>query len=128
MILKFIKQLFSGKGGSSMYVILVNYVKPLSEVYPYLKAHFRFVDEGFAAGYFLAFGPQTPRRGGVILAQAASTEELKAFISKAPFLQAGVATFEVVEFTPLRVDPKLQQILERGQAFCPIQSATVGSK
>lgn len=107
-----------------MYVILVKYVKPLSEVDPHLKAHFRFVDEGFAAGYFLAFGPQTPRTGGVILAQAASAKELKAFVSKAPFQLAGVATFEVVEFTPLRIDPKLQQVLERGMGSCPIHSAS----
>lgn len=95
-----------------MFVILVNYVKSLNEIDAHLETHRRFLDEGYAAGYFLVSGPQVPRTGGVILAQAPNAEELKAFINKDPFKQAGAATYEVVEFFPLKFDPRLQQIVQ----------------
>ena len=43
-----------------MFVIMVNYVKPLSEIDAHLESHRRFLDEGYAAGYFLASGPRVP--------------------------------------------------------------------
>jgi len=95
-----------------MFVILVTYIKPLSEIDAHLEAHRRFLDEGYAAGYFLASGPRVPRTGGVILAQAPSAEELKSFIKQDPFSVAGVAAYEVVEFTPLKSDLRLQPILK----------------
>ncbi|HXY54120.1 MAG TPA: YciI family protein [Nitrospirota bacterium] len=95
-----------------MFVILVNYIKPLSEIDALLEDHRRFLDEGYAAGFLLASGPRIPRTGGVILAHATSAEELKAYIAKDPFYRAGVATYEVVEFTAVKFDPRLQQIDE----------------
>lgn len=95
-----------------MFVIMVNYIKPLSEIDAHLEAHRRFLDEGYAEGCFLASGPRVPRTGGVILAKAASTEELKAFIKKDPFNRAGVATYDIVEFNAMKFDPRLQQVLK----------------
>jgi len=95
-----------------MFVILVNYIKPLSEIDAHLEAHRRFLDEGYSAGYFLASGPRVPRTGGVILAQAPNAGELRAFLSKDPFNQAGAAAYDVVEFTPLKSDPRLEQIIK----------------
>jgi len=95
-----------------MFVIMVNYVKPLTEIDNHLEAHRRFLDEGYASGIFLASGPRNPRTGGVILAQASSADELKAFMNKDPFHTAGVAKYEYIEFTPLKFDPRLQQILK----------------
>lgn len=95
-----------------MFVILLNYVKPLNEIETHLEAHRRFLDEGYAAGIFLASGPRVPRTGGVILANAQSAEELTTYIDRDPFKLAGVATYEVVEFAPLKIDPRLDGILE----------------
>ncbi len=95
-----------------MFVIMVNYIKPLGEIDAHLEEHRRFLDEGFAAGFFLVSGPRVPRTGGVILAHARSAEELKAFIAKDPFNRAGVATYEVVEFTAVKFDPRLQQVVK----------------
>jgi len=94
-----------------MFVILVNYIKPLNEIEAHLEAHRRFLDEGYAAGYFLASGPQVPRTGGVILARVTGAEELKTFLDKDPFNRAGVATYEVVEFTATKFDPRLQLVV-----------------
>ena len=95
-----------------MFVILVNYIKPLSEIDALLEDHRRFLDEGYAAGYFLASGPRVPRTGGVILAHATSAQELKVFIAKDSFNRAGAATYEVVEFTAVKFDPRLQQVVK----------------
>jgi uncharacterized protein YciI len=94
-----------------MFVVLLNYIKPLDEIQTHLEAHRRFLDQGYAAGYFLSSGPRVPRTGGVILAKAPSAEELKSYIDRDPFKLAGVATYEVVEFVPLKSDPRFQAIL-----------------
>ena len=95
-----------------MFVIMVNYIKPLSEIDAHLEAHRRFLDEGYSAGYFLASGPQVPRTGGVILARAASMGELQDFIDKDPFNRSGLATYEIVEFTALKYDRRLQEVVQ----------------
>jgi uncharacterized protein YciI len=95
-----------------MFVITVNYIKLLSEIDKHVEAHRRFLDEGYAAGILLASGPRVPHTGGIILAQAASADELKTFMSKDPFNQAGVTTYDFVEFTPLKFDPRLKQVLK----------------
>lgn len=95
-----------------MFVVLVNFIKPLAEIEAHLEAHRRFLDEGYAAGYLLVSGPRIPRTGGVILVQALSAEELHAYLSRDPFNQAGVASYEVLEFTPVKSDPRLKPILK----------------
>ena len=95
-----------------MFVILVNYVKPLAEIDANLEAHRRFLDEGYAAGYVLASGPRLPRTGGIILAQASGVDELRDFLSKDPFNKAGVAQYEILEFTPVKSDPRLKDVLK----------------
>ena len=95
-----------------MFVILMNYVKPLAEIDANLEAHRRFLEEGYAAGYLLASGPRLPRTGGIILAHAAGMEELLDFLSKDPFNKAGVAQYEILEFTPVKSDPRLKDVLK----------------
>ncbi len=95
-----------------MFVILVNYIKPLAEIDAHLEAHRRFLDEGYSSGYFLASGPRVPRTGGIILAQATNLEQLQNFINKDPFMKAGVAEYEILEFTPMKSDPRLKEILK----------------
>jgi len=95
-----------------MFVILVNYVKPLTEIDSNLEAHRRFLDEGYAAGYLLASGPRVPRTGGILLAQAPSIDELKAYLSRDPFNEAGVAQYEVLEFDPKKTDPRFRALLK----------------
>jgi uncharacterized protein YciI len=95
-----------------MFVILLNYVKPLAEIDTHLQAHRAFLDEGYASGIFIASGPRVPRTGGIILAKAESVQELQNFVSKDPLQTAGVAEYEILEFTPLKSDPRLKDILK----------------
>jgi uncharacterized protein YciI len=54
-----------------MFLIIVDYKKPLEEVERYLAEHRAFLDRYFAQGKLLCTGPQNPRTGGVIVSKAA---------------------------------------------------------
>lgn len=59
-----------------MFIVILNYIQPLSAIEAHLDEHRRFLDRHHATGHFLASGPQLPRTGGVILARVASRREL----------------------------------------------------
>jgi uncharacterized protein YciI len=88
-----------------MFVVLLTYVKPLPEVDRHMRAHMKFLAEQYAAKTFIASGRQVPRTGGVILARCASKEELSEVLQRDPFVQNGVATFEIIQFRTSQHDP-----------------------
>mgnify|MGYP002543238919 FL=1 len=65
-----------------MFLIIVDYKKPLEEVERYLAEHWAFLDRYFAQGKLLCTGPQNPRTGGVIVSKAANRAEAEAFKNK----------------------------------------------
>ncbi len=83
-----------------MFIAILTYKKPLSEVDKYLQAHRDYLAEHYAAGDFIASGPQNPRIGGVIMIKAADREAVNAIISQDPFNTNGIADYQIVEFTP----------------------------
>lgn len=95
-----------------MFVVLLNYLRPLEVIDELLPAHVAFLEGQYRAGFFLASGRRVPRTGGVILARAASREELDAVLAQDPFAAAGAAAYEVVEFCPTKSTPELACILE----------------
>ena len=48
-----------------MFLIIVDYKKPLEEVERYLAEHWAFLDRYFAQGKLLCTGPQNPRTGSL---------------------------------------------------------------
>ena len=83
-----------------MFIAILTYKKPLSEVDKYLQAHRDYLVEHYAAGDFIASGPQNPRIGGVIMIKAADREAVSTIISQDPFNINGIADYQIVEFTP----------------------------
>lgn len=83
-----------------MFIAILTYKKPLSEVDKYLQAHREYLAENYAAGNFIASGPQTPRVGGVIMMKAANRDAVEALIAQDPFHINEIADYQVVEFTP----------------------------
>ena len=88
-----------------MFVVLLTYVKPLPEVDRHMRAHVKFLQEHYATETFIASGRQVPRTGGVILARSPSKEALVELMQRDPFIQNGVATFEVIQFRTSQHDP-----------------------
>lgn len=95
-----------------MFIVILTYKKPLSEVDKYLQAHRDYLAEHYSAGDFIASGPQNPRIGGVIMIKAADREAVNAIISQDPFNINGIADYQIVEFSPtMFVNQELKQIL-----------------
>mgnify|MGYP002710806580 CR=1 FL=1 len=96
-----------------MFIAILTYKKPLEEVDHFLQAHRGYLAEHYAAGDFIASGPQTPRVGGVILMKAESRAEIDSIIEQDPFNINGIADYRIVEFTPtMFVEPSLSDILK----------------
>ncbi len=83
-----------------MFIAILTYRKPLEEVDRFLQAHRDYLAEHYAAGDFIASGPQNPRIGGVIMLKADSRAAVDTIISQDPFKINGIADYQIVEFTP----------------------------
>lgn len=85
-----------------MFLILVTYTKPIEEIDAHLVAHREYLDEGYRNNYFVVSGPRKPRTGGIIISQLRDRAQLEAILKNDPFHIHGVATYEIVEFTPVK--------------------------
>ena len=83
-----------------MFIAILTYKKPIEEVDRFLQAHRGYLAEHYAAGDFIASGPQTPRVGGVIMIKADNREAVDSIIVQDPFNINGIADYQIVEFTP----------------------------
>ena len=83
-----------------MFIAILTYKKPLSEVDRFLVAHREYLAKHYAAGDFIASGPQTPRVGGVIMIKAENRIAVDAIIAQDPFNINDVADYQIVEFIP----------------------------
>ena len=83
-----------------MFIAILTYKKPLSEVDQFLAAHREYLANHYAAGDFIASGPQTPRVGGVIMIKANDSTAVEAIIAQDPFNINGIADYQIVDFTP----------------------------
>lgn len=95
-----------------MFIAILTYKKPLSEVDRFLQAHRDYLAKHYAAGDFIASGPQTPRIGGVIMIKAENREAVDSIIAQDPFNINGIADYQIVGFTPtMFCDDSLKTIL-----------------
>ena len=83
-----------------MFIAILTYKKPLEEVDHFLQAHRDYLAEHYAAGDFIASGPQAPRIGGVIMIKADNRAAVDSIIAQDPFNINGIADYQIVEFTP----------------------------
>ncbi len=83
-----------------MFVVLLNYIKPMSEVDHFVEEHREFLKRYYASGKFLLSGRKEPRTGGVILAVAETRAEIESIVQNDPFHREKIANYEIVEFLP----------------------------
>jgi len=93
-----------------MFIVLLQYIKPIEEIDRLIPEHRRFLDRHYGNGTFLLSGRQEPRTGGVILAKADSKTTLQRLLEEDPFFIAGVATYQIVEFIPTMVADNLAEL------------------
>ncbi len=85
-----------------MFVVLVQYTKDLAEVDQHLVSHRDYLETGYQNGYLMASGPQNPRTGGVLISQLKDRKILDSFLQHDPFYLHDIASYQVVEFTPVK--------------------------
>lgn len=96
-----------------MFIAILTYKKPLSEVDRFLAAHRDFLAKHYAAGDFIASGPQKPRAGGVIMMKADRRVAVEAIIAEDLFHINDIADYRIVEFSPTMVaDDSLKSFLQ----------------
>ena len=83
-----------------LFLVLLDYLRPLPEVDLHMEAHRAFLSRHYAAGHFLLSGRKVPRSGGVILARADTLADVTQWISEDPFQHAGVASYEIIAWEP----------------------------
>jgi uncharacterized protein YciI len=96
------------------FIVLLNYIKPMSEVDRLAPEHREYAAHQYASGNFLLSGRKEPRTGGVILARAESREALDAILAGDPFRREAVADYEIVEFLPMMSADWLKGLLPPG--------------
>lgn len=94
-----------------IYVVVLSYKVPLSEIDRQLSAHIEWLKVGYSDGVFIASGRRLPRTGGVILAKSDCIESLKARLEQDPFQKSGVVDTEIIPFEMSMASEFLQNLL-----------------
>lgn len=83
-----------------MFLIVLNYIKPITEVEKFVEDHRTFLMNYYSCGNFLLSGRKEPRNGGIIIATAKNRAEIEHIIQQDPFYQEKIADYEIIEFLP----------------------------
>lgn len=96
-----------------MFIVHLTYQAPLTEIDKYLQAHREFLDYYYKQGLFIASGPLTPRTGGIVLAVKMDRTQLEKILEKDPFRIAGIASYQISEFTPVKHCEALSTLIQK---------------
>lgn len=95
-----------------MFLIILKYVRPLNEIDQAVADHRSFLERHYANGHFLLSGRNEPRTGGVILVKAKNREEVEDLLRQDPYLQEGLAKYEIIEFVPSMAAAELEALVD----------------
>jgi uncharacterized protein YciI len=95
-----------------MFIFILTYQKPLSEVDKHLEAHRAYLDQYYASGHLIVSGGQEPRTGGVILCRAETKEQAVHIMKLDPFYLHQIAQYEVIEFVPTKYAAAFEQFIK----------------
>lgn len=95
-----------------MFIILLSYKVPLSEVDKYLSSHREFLDYYYKQGLLVASGPMKPRSGGIIIAASNDKAQIESILKEDPFWLAEIADYQIIEFTPIKHCEALKALIQ----------------
>jgi uncharacterized protein YciI len=95
-----------------MFIVLLKYLKPVTEVEKHLAEHREYLKLQYDAGVFIASGRKNPRTGGVILARGIVKDDLMKLIENDPFSRENIAEYEVIEFIPNMAAAGFESLVE----------------
>jgi uncharacterized protein YciI len=101
-----------------IYIITLNYTKPIEQVDVHLVSHRAYLDKFYASGVFITSGRQNPLNGGVIVARNFDNSgknyakaDIENIMNADPFLLNNVASYTIIEFTPVKYSEDFKKIL-----------------
>ncbi|MBC9931742.1 YciI family protein [Chitinophaga qingshengii] len=83
-----------------MYLILLQYIRPVAAVEHFMEAHTAFLQKYYDNGKFILSGRRKPKSGSLILCQASSRKEVEQIMSEDPLERHQLAMYEIIEFEP----------------------------
>ncbi|MEJ5113332.1 YciI family protein [Erwinia billingiae] len=92
-----------------MYIVYLNYVRPLEEVEAVLDPHVAWLNKYFDAGVFITAGRKDPRTGGVLIVKDIDRERLNTILAEDPF--QAVAEYEVTKVNVTRSAEEFQSLV-----------------
>lgn len=93
-----------------MLVTLIHYIAPLAEIDQHLATHREHLQTYYDQNVLIMSGPQIPRTGGIIIA-ATDRDTMQTIIEQDPFYQHQLATFDIIEFDPVKYQQQLASFL-----------------
>jgi uncharacterized protein YciI len=84
------------------FLVEATYLAPIEKLQPLVPMHRAYLQHGYDAGMVLCSGPLVPPLGGIVIARAATAQEITHFLADEPFALAQLASYEIREFQPVR--------------------------
>ena len=97
-----------GYEDAMLFVVLMHYTRPLPDVDAVRADHIAHLERAAAQGTVLAWARRDPPTGGVLIMAAADRQTLERVLAEDPYVRAGVATPEIVEFNEKNVRLQLR--------------------
>ncbi|WP_343729834.1 YciI family protein [Duganella sp.] len=94
-----------------MHIVLLKFAEQKDQAPSHMDGHNAWLKKGFDDGVFLLAGSLQPRRGGAIVVNGATLEELQARVAQDPFVVAKVVDAEILEISASRADDRLKFLL-----------------
>jgi uncharacterized protein YciI len=94
-----------------MYLILLQYIRPVAAVEHYMEQHRAFLEKFYKSGQFILAGRRKPKSGGLIICKASSRREVEAIIAEDPLDKYQLALYEIIEFEPTSYVHELESYL-----------------
>ena len=94
-----------------MFIIDIHYTAPLEEVDKHKDGHVAYLKKYIENNSFIVTGRKVPPTGGILIANAASREEVEKIITEDPFYSEKVAEITITEFLHARHNAVLNGLL-----------------
>ena len=90
------------------FIVEINYTVPSEQLGDKVNLHRAYLQKGYDQGWLLCSGPRNPRTGGIVVARAPALEDLQNFFLQDPYHLMGLATYNFIEFQPVKFNPLLE--------------------
>lgn len=87
---------------NDMIIALLRYTVPIETIDQFLAEHRRVLQDLCDRNILVCSGPKNPRDGGIMMLNVADIDTAKRILSADPFWHEELATYEFIEFTPVK--------------------------